>query len=211
MNRWTAQLLPPELLGSHIASARSHTTGRVHDLSFRAATAIFGHLGIEWDLTNSDCAGPGGTAGMGQLLQGQSEVVAGRRPGARRLPRPDHPHVRGGRPRSLLGDLYSRVDRPIRGHTARSAAIPWAGSGPTLPLRADHGRKSAIRPEFTTMVGGAKTEFDPSGERRTIGWDLPDDGGTGFILSGAALASTGVMAAQMHPEHAVLYRAEALD
>ena len=28
MNRWTAQLLPPELLGSHIASPRSHSTGR---------------------------------------------------------------------------------------------------------------------------------------------------------------------------------------
>jgi alpha-galactosidase len=39
MNRWTTQLIPTELMGSHIASRRSHTTGRVHDLSFRAATA----------------------------------------------------------------------------------------------------------------------------------------------------------------------------
>lgn len=48
---WTGQLLPPELMGSHIASGRSHTTGRWHDLDFRAATAVFGHLGIEWDLS----------------------------------------------------------------------------------------------------------------------------------------------------------------
>src|ERR687897_2404015 len=53
MLRWTAQLLPPELMGSHIASGRSHTTGRMHDLSFRAATAVFGHLGIEWDLAKA--------------------------------------------------------------------------------------------------------------------------------------------------------------
>ncbi len=53
MNRWTMQLLPPELLGSHIASGRSHTTGRVHDLSFRAGTALLGHLGIEWDLARA--------------------------------------------------------------------------------------------------------------------------------------------------------------
>jgi len=53
MNRWTTQLIPPELMGSHIASGRSHTTGRFHDISFRAATAIFGHLGIEWDLTQA--------------------------------------------------------------------------------------------------------------------------------------------------------------
>ena len=29
MLRWTGQLVPPEYLGSHIASGRSHVTGRV--------------------------------------------------------------------------------------------------------------------------------------------------------------------------------------
>ena len=53
MMRWTSQLVPPEYLGSHIASGRSHTTGRVHDLAFRAVTAVFGHLGIEWDLARA--------------------------------------------------------------------------------------------------------------------------------------------------------------
>ena len=44
-------------MGSHIAPGlESHTTGRVHDLNFRAATAIFGHLGIEWDLTQASPA-----------------------------------------------------------------------------------------------------------------------------------------------------------
>ena len=36
MNRWTSQLVPLELMGSHIASGRSHTTGRLHTLDFRA-------------------------------------------------------------------------------------------------------------------------------------------------------------------------------
>ncbi len=53
MNRWTMQLLPPEILGSHIASGVNHTTGRYHELSFRAGTALFGHLGIEWDLAKA--------------------------------------------------------------------------------------------------------------------------------------------------------------
>ena len=61
------------------------------------------------------------------------------------------------------------------------------------------------------MVGAITTEFEPSGERRALGWGLPPDGGDGVVLSGAALASTGVMAADIHPEHAILYRAEALD
>lgn len=53
MLRWTTQLLPPEYMGSHIASGRSHTTGRQHDLAFRAGTAVFGHLGVEWDLAKA--------------------------------------------------------------------------------------------------------------------------------------------------------------
>jgi alpha-galactosidase len=51
IQRWTGLLLPPELVGSHVGPPRSHTTGRTHDLAFRAGTAFFGHLGIEWDLT----------------------------------------------------------------------------------------------------------------------------------------------------------------
>ncbi len=48
--RWTGQMIAPEYMGTHIASPRSHTTGRVSDLSFRAGTALWGHLGFEWDL-----------------------------------------------------------------------------------------------------------------------------------------------------------------
>ena len=49
----TSLLLPPELTGSHIASSLSHTTGRAHSLDFRAGTAFFSHVGIEWDLTTT--------------------------------------------------------------------------------------------------------------------------------------------------------------
>jgi alpha-galactosidase len=59
--------------------------------------------------------------------------------------------------------------------------------------------------------GAATAAFDASGERSTIGWGLPADGGPGLVLSGAALASAGVMAADIHPEQAILYRADALD
>ncbi|MFJ2033635.1 alpha-galactosidase [Streptosporangium sp. NPDC087985] len=50
IQRWTGLFLPPELVGAHVGPPRSHTTSRTHDLSFRMATAIFGHLGLEWDL-----------------------------------------------------------------------------------------------------------------------------------------------------------------
>ena len=51
IQRWTMQFIPPELLGTHIGSTPGHQTGRELSLSFRAATALFGHAGIEWDIT----------------------------------------------------------------------------------------------------------------------------------------------------------------
>jgi alpha-galactosidase len=50
IQRGASMLIPPELMGAHIGPERSHTTGRRHDLAFRAATALFGHLGVEWNL-----------------------------------------------------------------------------------------------------------------------------------------------------------------
>lgn len=51
IQRWTGIVVPPEYLGSHVGDARAHTTGRVAGLGFRLATALFGHAGIESDLT----------------------------------------------------------------------------------------------------------------------------------------------------------------
>jgi len=211
MNRWTSQLVPPELLGSHIASARSHTTGRVHDLSFRAATAVFGHLGIEWDLTAATAQE------LAELKEWISFYKANRR--------------------LLMGGNVVRVDFPDPTVVAygivardRSEAIYTVASIGTsdvmLPGRLrfpglDPERRYRTRPVLVGRPpsgldpppwwGAISTEFEPSGKRRAVGWGLPEDGGPGLELTGAALASAGVMAAGMHPEHAILYRVEALD
>ncbi len=52
IQRWTTLLLPPELVGAHVGPPVAHTTGRSVDLSMRTATALFGHAGIEWDVTS---------------------------------------------------------------------------------------------------------------------------------------------------------------
>jgi alpha-galactosidase len=51
IQRGASMLIPPEVMGAHIGPTRAHTTGRSHPLAFRAATAMFGHLGVEWDIT----------------------------------------------------------------------------------------------------------------------------------------------------------------
>lgn len=51
IERWTGLLLPPELMGSHVGPPVAHTTHRHVDLGMRCATALFGHAGLEWDIT----------------------------------------------------------------------------------------------------------------------------------------------------------------
>jgi alpha-galactosidase len=56
IQRWTGQLVPPEYLGAHVAAPFSHQTGRFMPLSLRCATALFGHFGVEWDITQASAA-----------------------------------------------------------------------------------------------------------------------------------------------------------
>ncbi|MFB7618000.1 alpha-galactosidase [Kitasatospora sp. NPDC056181] len=51
IQRYTGLFVPPELTGSHVGAATAHTTGRTSPLPIRLATALFGHAGIEWDIT----------------------------------------------------------------------------------------------------------------------------------------------------------------
>jgi alpha-galactosidase len=211
MNRWTSQLLPPELLGSHIASTRSHTTGRVHSLSFRAATAVFGHLGIEWDLTTATA----------QDLAQLAEWVS---------------FYKANRTLLMSGDLV-RLDLPdptIYGYGIlapdRSSAIYTVASigrsdvmlhGRLRFPGLEPNRRYRLRPipighppsglNPPPWWGATTGEFEPSAEPRTHDWGLPPDGGTGLVLTGAVLAAAGVTVADTHPEQAVLYRADALD
>jgi alpha-galactosidase len=56
IQRWTGLLLPPELMGAHVGPARAHVTRRATDIGIRCATALFGHAGIEADLTEFGAA-----------------------------------------------------------------------------------------------------------------------------------------------------------
>jgi alpha-galactosidase len=51
IQRWTALLLPPELIGAHVGPPVAHTTHRPTSLGMRTVTALFGHAGLEWDIT----------------------------------------------------------------------------------------------------------------------------------------------------------------
>lgn len=53
INRFTTIAIAPELLGTHIGPTKAHSSGRTHSHTFRATTALWGHAGLEWDLTEA--------------------------------------------------------------------------------------------------------------------------------------------------------------
>ncbi|MEN9749374.1 MAG: hypothetical protein RL149_452, partial [Actinomycetota bacterium] len=53
INRYTTIAIAPELLGTHIGPTKAHSSGRTHTHTFRATTALWGHAGLEWDLTEA--------------------------------------------------------------------------------------------------------------------------------------------------------------
>ena len=54
MQQWASLFFPAEVLGSHVGPTQSHTTSRSHALAVRVGTAMFGHLGIEWDVRQAN-------------------------------------------------------------------------------------------------------------------------------------------------------------
>jgi alpha-galactosidase len=50
IQRGFLQFFPPEVMGAHVGTSPSHTTGRMQSMAFRAAVALPGHLGVELDV-----------------------------------------------------------------------------------------------------------------------------------------------------------------
>ncbi|NNG35953.1 alpha-galactosidase [Nakamurella sp. DB0629] len=53
IQRWTSQLIAPEYLGAHVSAPVSHQTRRQLGLPMRAAVAMFGAFGVEWNITKA--------------------------------------------------------------------------------------------------------------------------------------------------------------
>ena len=190
MLRWTTQLVPPEYLGSHIASGRSHTTGRRHDLGFRAATAIFGHLGIEWDLAEA-------TADETAEL---SRWVAFYRREREFLLSGDLVRMDGYDERTYVHGVVS----PDRGRALIAmVTLDSVYPDPPGPLRF-----RGLDPARTYRLRPVRVGTPPASLRPPAWWGPEWDGGT---FSGQALEHVGVAVPRVHPDQVVLYRADATD
>jgi alpha-galactosidase len=113
IQRWTTQLVAPEYVGAHVSSPVSHTTGRTLGLDFRAATALFGSFGIEWDLTEAGRRRPRPAGRVGGALPALPSPVAQRPGGASRVHRPVRTAARRGRGRPVRGAARARAARRV--------------------------------------------------------------------------------------------------
>jgi alpha-galactosidase len=201
MNRWTMQLLPPELLGSHVASGVNHTTGRWHELSFRAGTALFGHFGVEWDLARArDVELRDLGAWIGLYREHRALMHSG-------------DLVRADQADDTL-NVYGVVDQEQRAALYFLATVGRSDVSPrgrvTLP-----GLDPTTRYRVTpVLVGDADAGVQPA-----EWWGPEVDGSTpvgvrrhrGVVLPGSALGSVGLQMSLTHPERVVLVEVAAVD
>jgi alpha-galactosidase len=183
IQRWTALLLPLELIGSHVGPPHSHTTGRTQDLSFRVATALFGHFGIEWDIAS---ASPEDRAALAEAVAFYKDVRGLLHTGT--LVRGDHP------------DPSAAVTGVVADDGAVFAYAQLTSTERTVPALV---RLPGLDPERRYEV----TPVFPGGRPRTQQVSPPNEGTR--VLTGRVLAEVGVRVPVLMPEQAWLLRLRA--
>jgi alpha-galactosidase len=184
IQRWTAQLSPLELIGSHVGDDVAHTTGRRQDLAFRAATALFGHFGLEWDLRRASTEDLAALAAWVDIYKELRPLLhAGRL--VRRELEQGCAWLVGAVSEDLAQAVFcvSVVDRPV---TWPMGAVLLPGLDPQRTYRV-----SVVNPE-------AATDYD---ERVHPGW-----WGRALVLSGAALGAAGLQIPALNPDHAIVLK-----
>jgi alpha-galactosidase len=188
IQRGASMLIPPEVMGAHIGPTRAHTTGRVHSLAFRGATALFGHLGVEWNVARID---PDRRAELAAVIELHKRF----------------------RPLLHSGDVVRfDTDAAYCAHGVyaadRSAALVSFAQLATAPSIAPPAlRLPGLESEARYRVEHVALPDERWGMARTQPVWLTD----GVELTGAQLAAHGIRPPAMHPESAVLFTLRRLD
>ena len=181
----TALLLPPEMVGSHIGATVSHTTGRTTNLSLRASTAMFSHMGIEWDITT---AGPDERAELKAWVELHKQLRPLLHGG--RVVHADHPD-RGYRVHGVVAADQNRAIFAIT-RTTTSAQRPT----PPLCL-------PGLDPQATYRVAELLPEGVESSVRSRDDFQVPW-WGRDLTLPGTVLGQAGIRFPDLDPERTIL-------
>ena len=185
IQRYTQYVIPPEMLGSHIGPTESHTTHRTHSLQFRAISALFGHAGLEWDLTQTTDDERAALKSWAQYYKSNRSLIhTGRMV---RIEQPDDSAF-------VHGVVAQDKSRAI------FALVALRGMPASTP--------NALR--FEGLDAGASYRVkmvEPAGKAHYIGRQSPK-WFDGVVLTGSALARVGVRPPILAPENAILIELE---
>jgi alpha-galactosidase len=181
--RWTGLLLPPEMIGAHVGPTESHTTGRVHSLAFRTATATFGHPGMEWDIASTSAEERDALRSWVSFVKEHRDLLH-----SGDVVRADYPDPAGWVHGVVSSDQSSALFAYVQvASTVYERPLPAALPG----LDAD--RTYRVKAVYPAGKPGAVHRFQPA-------WL---DAGE-LVLSGRVLSSVGVSLPTLYPEQALL-------
>jgi alpha-galactosidase len=188
IQRYTQLLLPPELIGTHVGSPIAHTTHRTLNIGLRAGTAIWGHMGIEWDLRHATDGEREAVANWvslhkqlrGLLHSGRVVVV-------------DHPDPAIW----VNGVIAADGSDALFGIVTVDRSVTWPPGRVRLP-GLDPDRRYQLTPVPPADIYPEATQ-------------VPEWWGKGVRMSGRALAQSGVQIPSMFPQYLHLLRASADD
>lgn len=194
IQRHTSLLVPPEMMGEHVGAPKGFTTGRMTTDSMRMAMAFFGHMGVEWNLTEVP---------QESLSRLQAWIAMYR-------------DLRKGFAAATvvhadLADPAVRLDGMVSADGSHawyrfvqlSTSLNYPAALVRLPGLLT-GATYRIRP--LDIVRYMDDETSERGARFPSWWR--DEGA---VLSGAALMETGIRPPQIYPERAMVFEAIRLD
>jgi alpha-galactosidase len=185
IQRNISMLVPIEVLGAHIGPPVAHTTGRRHTLAFRGITAMFGHLGIEWNLLQA----------KPHELSALSEIIA--------IYKKHRALLHGGnfaRYEVSTADPQSAVAHGVISQDKREALLCFAQLQTAASLVPAMWKVFGLDPQASYVVRLVELPGGVQGSART----LPQWCVNPITLTGQQLATVGLQPPTLHPESAVL-------
>ncbi|WP_082499052.1 MULTISPECIES: alpha-galactosidase [unclassified Rathayibacter] len=196
MLRWTGLLVPPEMLGSHVASPVNSITGRTSDLHTRCAVAFLAHFGIEWDIRELTGEEEAVLASwIASFKEHRGLISTGRVVGSGDFD-DDAPSLRGVVAQDGSEALYTVVTPSLSADSRRRLRLP--GLLPGVRYRLEAARPGSLGPGW----------LSPRWLEGTVPLDSDADAPS---YSGSLLREAGLELPTFHGDRALVLRAVRVD
>jgi alpha-galactosidase len=182
IQKYTNLLVPYELMGAHVSGPQSHSTGRTLDLDLRAGVAMFGHFGIEWDISRIS---PDELADLASWVAAHKTYRSLLHTGRAVFADVADPSV------DLRGVVAQDRGRALYAATQATSSGTYPGGALLLPGLDDDRRYTVRLAEPQTTVGG-------NGQSSLKWAEQP------ITLTGRALRTVGVRMPVIFPQHLIL-------